>query len=83
MKVFKSKSLVPYKTNEQIKNECSTVRFISFEACIQLFREKYNLMELKENPIGYRVIEQGITIGMFILTIIRWWYAMKSEFLND
>lgn len=59
---YKSKSLVSHKTDFEIENGCHYVRFISFEAVIQLFREKYNLMELKEKPIGYRVTEQGIEI---------------------
>jgi len=62
MKAFKSKSFVAHKTDQQIAEGCYTTRFISFEAAIQLFREKYNLMELKEKPIGYRVTEQGIEI---------------------
>ena len=62
MKTFKTKSLTPEKTDEQIEREYGATRFISFEAAIQLFREKYNLMELKEAPIGYRVTEQGIEI---------------------
>jgi hypothetical protein len=47
-------------TSEQMENQVSSARFISFEACIQLFRQEYRLMELKEQPIGYRVTEQGI-----------------------
>jgi len=62
MTIYKSKSLVYHKTDEQIKNENSAMRFISFEACIQLFRERYNLMALKDKPLGYRVTEQGIEI---------------------
>jgi hypothetical protein len=61
-KTFKSKSLVSHKTDYEIETGCHSVRFISFEAMVQLFREKYNLMELKEKPIGYRVTEQGIEI---------------------
>lgn len=62
MQTYKAKSLVDYKTDYEIKNGNHTTRFISFEAAIQLFREKYNLMELKNKPIGYRVTEQGIEI---------------------
>jgi uncharacterized membrane protein len=36
--------------------------FISFEGAIQLFRQAYNKMELKDAPIGYKVTEQGIEI---------------------
>jgi hypothetical protein len=60
MKKFKVKSLTPNVTSEQMENQVSSARFISFEACIQLFRQEYRLMELKEQPIGYRVTEQGI-----------------------
>ena len=62
MKTFKSKSLVEHKTNFEIENECHSIRFISFEAAIQLFREQYGLMGLEHKPIGYRVTEQGIEI---------------------
>jgi len=62
MKIFKAKSLVSHKTDKQIQEDIVSIRFISFEAAIQLFREKYNLMELKEKPIGYKVTEQGIEI---------------------
>lgn len=62
MEVYKAKSLVSYKTDEQIARECASVRFISFEAAIQLFREQYGLMGLEHKPLGYRVTEQGIEI---------------------
>jgi len=62
VKVYKAKSLVPHKTDEQIERECGSTRFISFESAIQMFRQQYNLMELKDAPIGYRVTEQGIEI---------------------
>jgi hypothetical protein len=62
MRTFKSKSLVSHKTDFEIENGCHSVRFISFEAAIQLFRQQYGLMELKDSPIGYRVTEQGIEI---------------------
>ena len=61
MKNFKIKSL-SYLTDNQIENECFTSRFISFESAIQLMRETYNLMDLKNKPLGYRVTEQGIEI---------------------
>ena len=60
--VYKAKSMTPEKTDEQIKRECGSTRFISFEATIQLFRQEYGLMQLKDAPIGYRVTEQGIEI---------------------
>ncbi len=62
MVVFKAKSMTPEKTDEQIKNECGSTRFISFESAIQMFRQQYNLMALEHAPIGYRVTEQGIEI---------------------
>jgi hypothetical protein len=62
MTVYKAKSLVPNKTEFDIKNGCHVTRFISFEAAIQMFLEKYNLMQEKDKPIGYRVTEQGIEI---------------------
>lgn len=62
MITYKIKSLVSNKTDFEIKNGCHTTRFISFEAAIQLFRQQYNLMDLKNQPIGYRVTEQGIEI---------------------
>jgi hypothetical protein len=62
MRTFKSKSLVSHKTDFEIENGCHTVRFMSFEAAIQMFRQQYGLMELKDSPIGYRVTEQGIEI---------------------
>lgn len=62
MKPFKSKSLVTHKTDEQIEKGCFTTRFISFEAAIQMFRQQYNLMGLKDKPLGYRVTDQGIEI---------------------
>ena len=61
MKIFKSKSL-SHLTNEQIEKGIHNVRFISFESAIQLMREHYNLMDLKNKPLGYRVTEQGIEI---------------------
>jgi len=62
MKVYKAKSFTPELTNTQIETGCHTTRFISFEGAIQLFRQKCNLMELKDKPKGYRVTEQGIEI---------------------
>lgn len=62
MEIYKAKSLTLNIKDEQIKSECGSVRFISFEACIQMFRQQYNLMELKDAPKGYRVTEQGIEI---------------------
>jgi hypothetical protein len=60
--VHKAKSLSSELTDEQVKFGSFTTRFISFEAAIQLFRKEYNLMDLKEKPIGYRVTDQGIEI---------------------
>jgi hypothetical protein len=62
MAVFKAKSMTPEKTDEQIRTECGTTQFISFESAIQIYREHYNLMALEYKPIGYRVTEQGIEI---------------------
>ena len=62
MKTFKVKSLSPNKTDFEIEKGCHTTMFISFEAAIQLFRQAYNKMELKDAPIGYKVTEQGIEI---------------------
>jgi hypothetical protein len=62
MAVFKAKSMTPEKTDEQIRTECGTTQFISFESAIQIYREHYNLMALEHKPIGYRVTEQGIEI---------------------
>jgi len=62
MQTYKSKSLTSEYTDREIENGCHTIRFISFEAAIQQFRQQYNLMELKDKPIGYRVTEQGIEI---------------------
>jgi len=62
METYKAKSLVPNKTDAEIKNGCHTVRFMSFESAIQLFRQEYNLMDISNKPIGYRVTEQGIEI---------------------
>lgn len=60
--VYKAKSMTPEKTDEQIKNECGSTRFISFESAIQMFREQSKLMALEHAPMGYRVTEQGIEI---------------------
>ncbi len=62
MNIFKSKSLVSHISDEKVGHNGGAMRFISFEAAIQLFRERYNLMELKDKPLGYRVTEQGIEI---------------------
>lgn len=62
MTTFKGKALKPEYTDEQIKTMCGVTRFISFGACIDLFREKFKLTDSKEDPIGYRVTEQGIEI---------------------
>jgi hypothetical protein len=59
---LKVKSLDSSISEFDIANGCHSIRFISFEAAIQMFREKYNLMELKHKPTGYRVTEQGIEI---------------------
>lgn len=64
MKTFKTKSLVSYKTDEEIASGCFTSSFISFEVVIRLYRQLYDKMELKDQPIGYRVTEQGIDIIM-------------------
>jgi hypothetical protein len=62
MNMFKSKSLVSHISDEKVGQNGGAMRFISFESAIQLFRERYNLMELKDKPLGYRVTEQGIEI---------------------
>ena len=61
MKTFKCKSL-SHLTDEEVERGCHVVRFMSFESAIQLMRERYNLMELKNKPLGYRITEQGIEI---------------------
>ena len=60
--VYKAKSMTPEMTDEQIKDKCAVIRFISFESAIQLFRKECNLMGLEHAPMGYRVTEQGIEI---------------------
>ena len=60
--VYKAKSMTPQMTDEQIKDKCAVIRFISFESAIQLFRKECNLMGLEHAPMGYRVTEQGIEI---------------------
>lgn len=61
--IFKTKSLVSHFSDSELERVgCASIRFISFEAAIQLFRKEYNLMELKDKPIGYRVTDQGIEI---------------------
>lgn len=62
MEVFKVKSLDPNYSEREIEVGCHSTRFISFEGAIQLFRQQYNLMGLKDKPIGYRITEQGIEI---------------------
>lgn len=62
MNILKSKSLTEGISDEQMGKQCGAMRFISFESAIQLFRQEYNLMELKDKPLGYRVTEQGIEI---------------------
>ena len=59
---YKSKSLVSYLTNEQIKRSAATIQFISFEGIIELFATRY---DLKAKPEGYRVTEQGLEIITF------------------
>ena len=61
---LKSKSLVSNKTDGDIENGCFTTQFISFESCIELFKEKYknNQFDLSETIVGYRVTKQGIEI---------------------
>lgn len=60
MAIIKAKALVPHMTDDQIKNGCHAVKFMSFESAIQMFRQQYGLMELREAPMGYRVTDQGI-----------------------
>ena len=62
MVVLKAKSMTSEKTDEQIRTEFGTTKFISFESAIQIYRDYYNLMGLEHKPIGYRVTEQGIEI---------------------
>lgn len=59
MLTFKSKSLSNEFTDDNISRSTSATRFISFEAAIRDFTEKYNI---NEKPIGYNVTEQGIEI---------------------
>lgn len=64
MKTYLGKSLYPNKvTDEEIKNKNTySGRQISFEHAIQLYREKYGLMGLEEQPLGYKVTENGIVL---------------------
>ena len=59
VEIFKSKSIVPEKTDWEIANGTHALRFISFEAIVKLFKEKY---DIKDKPLGYRVTEQGVEI---------------------
>ena len=62
MEIYKTKSLTPAKTDKQLEQSFCATRFISFEAAIRMFRKEYNLTDKSDDPIGYRVTEQGIEI---------------------
>lgn len=56
---YKTKSLTPDLTNEQIRDGYFVSSFISFESAIRLATEQFDLGQGKK-PCGYRVTEQGI-----------------------
>lgn len=57
---YKAKPLASELTDFKIKDGCFAIQFISFEAAIRDFCEKYNRDDRK--PVGYRITEQGIEI---------------------
>ena len=59
MYIFKTKSLSTEFTDANVLRQSAARRFISFEAAVRDFNEKYNITE---KPIGYNVTEQGIEI---------------------
>lgn len=60
MQVFKTKSINPNITDEQLERGCKTVSFLSFERAI---RETNQLAGIKDKEVnGYQVTEQGINI---------------------
>lgn len=60
MLTFKSKSLVPCYSDEQIKNGCFSTGFVSFERALKLAVESDG--GNFKNVIGYRITEQGIEV---------------------
>lgn len=61
-KIFKTKSLSKHVTEYDLKNNPKSVRFLSFESAIELFKEHYGLLKLKDQPDGYQIVEDGIII---------------------
>lgn len=59
MESFKTKSFSAEFTDENILRQTGVRRFISFEAAIRNFSERYNI---DEKPVGYNITEQGIEI---------------------
>lgn len=59
MKNFKTKSFTEEFTDLNIINKSSARRFISFEAVVRDFHEKYRITE---KPIGYNVTEEGVEL---------------------
>ena len=57
---FKTKSVVPEYKDEEIRSTLGSTRFISFEAAIQMFYDRFPRIE--ERHVGYIVTEQGIEI---------------------
>ena len=64
MKVLKSKSFCHLSGEQIIDKYTPNVSFISFESAIGLFRDNNKLGQnaRDNNPIGYRITEQGIEI---------------------
>jgi hypothetical protein len=59
MKNFKTKSFSAEFTESNILDKSCGRRFITFEAAIRHFTERYNL---NDKPIGYNITEEGIEI---------------------
>ena len=60
MLIFKSKSLSVNYTDEQIKNDCFSTGFVSFERALKsiIISDGLNY----DNVMGYRITEQGIEV---------------------
>ena len=60
MLTFKSKSLIPCYSDEQIKNGCFSIGFVSFERALKsiIISDGLNY----DNIMGYRITEQGIEV---------------------
>lgn len=59
MTLLKAKSLVPTRSDHEMERDVN-VRYMSFEAAIDLFQQYYS--NSKDKPIGYRVTDHGIEI---------------------